>query len=109
MKIIDMHRPHLIVIIGVLVGASVWGILGALLAAPLIATGREIFRYLYYRTIGENPFPPEKDLQADQQTVSFRESFDELKEKAQTLMVRDDKDQESQPEPGEDDPEPDEN
>jgi predicted PurR-regulated permease PerM len=78
----------LVVIIGVLVGASVWGILGALLAAPVIASGREIIRYLYYRTIGENPFPADKDLEADQQTVSFKESFEELKEKAQLMISR---------------------
>ncbi len=63
----------LVIILGVLVGASVWGILGALLAAPVIASGREITRYLYSHVIGEEPFqhldrpPPESD-------ISLRES-----------------------------------
>jgi len=46
----------LVVILGVLVGASTWGILGALLAAPVIASGREIIAYLYRHVIGEKPY-----------------------------------------------------
>jgi len=77
----------LVIILGVLVGASVWGILGALLAAPVIASGREITRYLYSHVIGEEPFqhldrpPPESD-------ISLRESFEEIKEKAGQLLKR---------------------
>lgn len=77
----------LVIILGVLVGASVWGILGALLAAPVIASGREITRYLYSHVIGEEPFqhldrpPPESD-------ISLREAFEEIKEKAGQLLKR---------------------
>ena len=39
-----LELPPLIVITGVVVGASVGGILGALLATPVIATGREILQ-----------------------------------------------------------------
>lgn len=47
----------LVVMAGVLVGASVWGILGALLAAPIIATGKEIIGYVHRKIMGEEPFP----------------------------------------------------
>lgn len=50
--------PALVVMSGVFVGGSVAGILGALLATPLIATGREVLSYLYRKLLGEPPFPP---------------------------------------------------
>jgi predicted PurR-regulated permease PerM len=57
---VDLHP--LAVMMGVLVGASVAGILGALLAAPVIASGREIVRYLYFKILGEDPFPPGSEV-----------------------------------------------
>jgi predicted PurR-regulated permease PerM len=57
---VDLHP--LIVMVGVLVGANVAGIIGALLAAPIIATGREIIRYLYRKILGAPPFPPEPEI-----------------------------------------------
>ena len=39
--------PPLIVLIGVIAGAGAFGIMGALLATPIIATGKLIFRYIY--------------------------------------------------------------
>ena len=53
-----VELPPLVVILGVWIGASVWGILGALLAAPVIASGREIVWYLYMKVLGQDPFPP---------------------------------------------------
>ncbi len=52
-----VELPPLVVILGVWIGATVWGILGALLAAPVIASGREIVWYLYMKVLGEDPFP----------------------------------------------------
>jgi predicted PurR-regulated permease PerM len=52
---VDLHP--MVVMIGVLVGASVAGIFGALLAAPVIASGIEIVRYLYQKVLGEDPYP----------------------------------------------------
>ena len=46
----------LVVMTGVLIGAATWGILGALLAAPLIASAREILLYFYAKILGEEPF-----------------------------------------------------
>ena len=52
-----VELPPLVVMAGVMVGTSIGGILGALLATPVIASGREIVRYLYRKTLGEEPFP----------------------------------------------------
>jgi len=47
---------------GVLVGVNVAGLLGALLATPVIATVRELVRYAYRKILGEDPFPPVETL-----------------------------------------------
>jgi predicted PurR-regulated permease PerM len=54
--------PPLIVMTGVLVGTIVAGILGALLATPVIATAYEILRYVYAKMMDQEPFqtPPNK-------------------------------------------------
>lgn len=44
---------------GVLIGGSAAGILGALLATPVIASLREILAYIRHKLLGEDPFPPE--------------------------------------------------
>jgi hypothetical protein len=49
--------PPLIVLIGTLAGASAFGILGALLATPVIATGNLIFRYIYRKILEPPPIP----------------------------------------------------
>jgi predicted PurR-regulated permease PerM len=48
-----LDLPPLIIITGILVGASVGGILGALLATPVIATGRVILHYVYRKMLGQ--------------------------------------------------------
>jgi predicted PurR-regulated permease PerM len=54
--------PPLVVILGVMVGGTVAGILGVLLATPIIATGREVFHYLYNKILEppEVEEPPEE-------------------------------------------------
>lgn len=47
----------LVVMAGVIVGASVWGILGALLAAPIVASLKEILDYVHNKLLGVDPFP----------------------------------------------------
>jgi predicted PurR-regulated permease PerM len=56
---VDLHP--LIVFIGVIVGATTWGILGALLAAPIIGSTKEIVSYLYRKALAEDPFPPDAE------------------------------------------------
>ena len=50
---------ELTVMTGVLIGATVWGILGALLATPVIASVAEILRYALAKINDTPPFPPE--------------------------------------------------
>jgi predicted PurR-regulated permease PerM len=52
----------LVVMTGVLVGTVAAGILGALLATPVIATGYEILRYVYAKMNDADPFPPSATL-----------------------------------------------
>jgi predicted PurR-regulated permease PerM len=50
-----VELPPLVVMTGVVVGASVGGILGALLATPVIATGREMLDYIYRKMLDQEP------------------------------------------------------
>ncbi len=54
---VDVHP--VVLMAGVIVGASAGGLLGALMAAPLIATGRILAQYAYNKMMGRPPFPPE--------------------------------------------------
>lgn len=58
-RIIGHHlKLHpLVVILGVLAGASVAGILGIILAAPVLATVRLILIYIYRKLTDQPPFP----------------------------------------------------
>jgi predicted PurR-regulated permease PerM len=58
-RIIGHHlKLHpLVVILGVLAGASVAGILGIILAAPVLATARAILIYIYRKLTDQPPFP----------------------------------------------------
>jgi predicted PurR-regulated permease PerM len=69
---VNLHP--LVVIIGVIVGANVAGILGALLAAPVIASIREILGYLYAKILGEDPYPPQP-VQPEEVTPSLLEQI----------------------------------
>jgi predicted PurR-regulated permease PerM len=50
--------PPLVVLIGTIAGAGAFGILGALLATPVIATGNLVFRYIYRKILEDQPEPP---------------------------------------------------
>jgi predicted PurR-regulated permease PerM len=50
--------PPLIVLIGVIAGAEAFGIMGALLATPMIATGKLIFRYIYGKIMVDSLVAP---------------------------------------------------
>jgi len=52
-----VELPPLVVMTGAVVGASVGGILGVMLATPVIATGRVILGYLYSKLLDQEPFP----------------------------------------------------
>jgi len=50
-----------IIFIGVLGGGLLTGMVGALLAAPVIATARVLLGYAYAKLLDRDPFPPEKE------------------------------------------------
>ena len=52
---LELHP--LVVIVGVLAGATLFGILGALLAAPTISTLRHVVGYVYRKLLDMEPFP----------------------------------------------------
>jgi hypothetical protein len=53
---VDVHP--ILIMAGVIVGASVGGILGAFMAGPIIATGRILSQYAYNKITGRSPFMP---------------------------------------------------
>lgn len=53
-----LKLPALIILLGIIAGGVVGGVPGAVLAAPVIASIREVFRYYRHKRRGENPFPP---------------------------------------------------
>ena len=81
-------RLHpLVVMSGILIGASVAGVLGILLAAPVIASGNELFRYLYRKMMGQEPFPAEEEVRITQKPT-LRESYLKLKADLKQMQSR---------------------
>jgi len=58
----SLHLHPLVVLIAIFIGGSMAGILGILLAAPILATLRVVGRYVFYRLYDRDPFaePVEK-------------------------------------------------
>jgi len=56
-KAVDLHP--MVVLVGALAAGSQFGILGLFLAAPVIASGKEIFLYLYDKILEAPPKPVE--------------------------------------------------
>jgi predicted PurR-regulated permease PerM len=60
----SLNLHPLVVLIGIIVGGNVAGILGMLLAAPVLATLRIVSRYIFYRLYDRDPFAePEVKVQ----------------------------------------------
>ena len=67
---LDLHP--LIVIIGVFIGASMAGLVGAVLAAPLLATGKLLGTYAWRKLFDLPPFPDPAELDDSGQGWSNR-------------------------------------
>jgi len=67
----------LVIMGGVVIGASVAGIVGALLAAPVIASGKEIMSYLYAKILGQEPFPSSQAAPSGEK-ISWQEQLQRL-------------------------------
>ncbi len=60
----SLNLHPLLVLIGIIVGGSLGGILGMLLAAPVLATLRILGRYVFCRLYDRDPFPaPEEEVE----------------------------------------------
>jgi predicted PurR-regulated permease PerM len=68
---VELHP--LVIMVGVIVGAATVGILGALLAAPTIASVRVLVAYTYAKILNEEPFPI--SAKTAPQGPSFSERF----------------------------------
>lgn len=55
----SLNLHPLVVLIGVLMGASIGGVLGIFLAAPTLATLRVLIRYVQRKLLDQEPFPDE--------------------------------------------------
>jgi predicted PurR-regulated permease PerM len=49
--------PPLVVMISIIVAAHLAGLIGAIVAVPIVTTGREIFNYLYAKIQKKDPYP----------------------------------------------------
>ena len=60
----SLNLHPLVVLFGIIVGGSLAGILGMLLAAPVLATLRVVGRYVFYRLYDRDPFAePEEEAE----------------------------------------------
>jgi predicted PurR-regulated permease PerM len=48
--------PPAVVMLGLIAGLQLGGLLGSLLAVPVIATIRDVVHYLYFRLVGRDPW-----------------------------------------------------
>jgi predicted PurR-regulated permease PerM len=72
----DAEEMHpLLIILGIAVGGSLFGLVGAVLTVPTLASLREILRYLIRKIRGQPPFPPEEEEQEDDETGIWRREF----------------------------------
>jgi predicted PurR-regulated permease PerM len=58
----SVHMPEVLVFIFIIMATVLWGILGALLVIPVVASLMIIFDYLRRRILGMPPFPDEIPL-----------------------------------------------
>jgi predicted PurR-regulated permease PerM len=59
----SLNLHPLVVLIAAIIGANLAGVLGILLAAPVVATLRVLAEYVYYRLLDMPPFPETAGLQ----------------------------------------------
>jgi hypothetical protein len=83
----ELKLHPLVVLIGILVGAASFGVLGALLAAPVIAMAKVVLNYLYRKVLGEDPFPPEV-LDADEPKSSWFDKTRDVSGRVSSIILR---------------------
>ena len=91
----SLNLHPLVVLIGIIVGGSLAGILGMLLAAPVLATLRIVARYVFYRLYDRDPFAepdePVEEIPASEPSLVKRAgqiALQRLQEKIEQLEER---------------------
>jgi predicted PurR-regulated permease PerM len=77
----SVHMHEAVVLISIILATILWGILGALLIVPLLASVGVIFDYLRRRILGMTPFPSSEPFVLDTPVVSGSEKMAALKSK----------------------------
>lgn len=77
----------LVIMGGIVIGTTTAGIVGALLAAPVIASGKEIMSYLYAKILDQDPFPLAQAAPPEEQ-ISWQEQLQTLLARWQRFIVR---------------------
>lgn len=76
-RIVHMHEA--LILISIILATILWGILGALLIVPVLASFVVIFDYLRRRIMGLPPFPPTEPFVLEPPLVSGAEKMTALK------------------------------
>ena len=69
----------LVVLLAALAAGSLFGIVGLLLAAPVVATGRLCLGYLYWKTVGVDPPQSVYAIPAEGKSSLYRQLADRLR------------------------------
>jgi putative permease len=77
----SVHMHETLVLISIILSTILWGILGALLIVPVLASLMVIFDYLRRRILGMTPFPATEPFVLDTPIVSGSEKIAALKSK----------------------------
>ena len=75
----SVHMHEALVLISIILATILWGLLGALLIVPVLASFVVIFDYLRRRIMGMPPFPPTEPFVLETPPVSGSEKVEALK------------------------------
>jgi len=75
----SVHMNEALVLMSILLATVLWGVLGALLVVPVLATLAVVVDYLRRRVLGMPPFPPSELFTSEQPVASGPERIAALK------------------------------
>jgi predicted PurR-regulated permease PerM len=75
----SVHMHEALVLISIILSTILWGIMGALLIVPVLASLVVIFDYLRRRILGLQPFPPTESFVLETPVISGSEKVAALK------------------------------
>ncbi len=75
----SVHMHEALVLISILLATVLWGIMGALLVVPVLASLAVIFDYIRRRILGMEPFPPAEPFVREEKPAPSRERIAALR------------------------------